>query len=315
MQNAFYTISHHHFLWIMHNTSSKAKHIRDSLASVWIRPPLPSVALQLQGIDLSDCSWFSPALFIQDAVSYILPLIHIECSILGQHLTEATRMTWHVGGYSLTVGTFILVAALDRSLSLLFNRLITWHVQLLYFALAFDFDELDSLDRCDQVAGRAGHSKREISITSHNFKIRQRLQWVDFIGRHTESDPRDPGGVSDQAVMYPRNHVIRCKTDSSVPERHCPHPSPTLRRSVTLACQGFTCCQQFIDLFSWNLQEELSSIGRCYCCCISLPCLVPLSQVFGGPSRCIFWLAHDNITLLDICMSSWYSSTKYKPLG
>jgi hypothetical protein len=110
MQNAFYTISHHHFLWIMHNTSSKAKHIRDSLASVWIRPPLPSVALQLQGIDLSDCSWFSPALFIQDAVSYILPLIHIECSILGQHLTEATRMTWHVGGYSLTVGTFILVA-------------------------------------------------------------------------------------------------------------------------------------------------------------------------------------------------------------
>lgn len=52
----------------------------------------------------------STQLFVQGAFGYILLPLHIVASTFGQGPTEATRMTWHVGGYSLTVGTFILVA-------------------------------------------------------------------------------------------------------------------------------------------------------------------------------------------------------------
>ncbi|KAL4739200.1 putative MFS multidrug transporter [Aspergillus similis] len=52
----------------------------------------------------------STQLFVQGAFGYILLPLHIVGSTFGQNSTEATRMTWHVGGYSLTVGTFILIA-------------------------------------------------------------------------------------------------------------------------------------------------------------------------------------------------------------
>jgi MFS family permease len=53
----------------------------------------------------------STQLFVQAAFGYILLPLHIVGETFGQGPTEATRMTWHVGGYSLTVGTFILIAA------------------------------------------------------------------------------------------------------------------------------------------------------------------------------------------------------------
>ncbi|KAL1876059.1 ABC multidrug transporter mdr3 [Paecilomyces lecythidis] len=52
----------------------------------------------------------STQLFVQGAFGYILLPLRIVASTFGQGSTEATRMTWHVGGYSLTVGTFILIA-------------------------------------------------------------------------------------------------------------------------------------------------------------------------------------------------------------
>ncbi|KAH1586448.1 hypothetical protein KXW34_008715 [Aspergillus fumigatus] len=52
----------------------------------------------------------STQLFVQGAFGYILIPLHIVGQTFGQGPSEATRMTWHVGGYSLTVGTFILIA-------------------------------------------------------------------------------------------------------------------------------------------------------------------------------------------------------------
>ncbi|KAJ5936012.1 major facilitator super multidrug transporter mdr3 [Penicillium verhagenii] len=52
----------------------------------------------------------STQLFVQGAFGYILLPLRTVASTFGQGPTEATRMTWHVGGYSLTVGTFILIA-------------------------------------------------------------------------------------------------------------------------------------------------------------------------------------------------------------
>ncbi|KAL3446521.1 hypothetical protein BJX65DRAFT_308947 [Aspergillus insuetus] len=52
----------------------------------------------------------STQLFVQGAFSYILIPLHLVGDTFGQSSNEATRMTWHVGGYSLIVGTFILVA-------------------------------------------------------------------------------------------------------------------------------------------------------------------------------------------------------------
>ncbi|KAL4793208.1 putative MFS multidrug transporter [Aspergillus venezuelensis] len=52
----------------------------------------------------------STQLFVQGAFGYILMPLHIVSRTFNQGPDEATQMTWHVGGYSLTVGTFILVA-------------------------------------------------------------------------------------------------------------------------------------------------------------------------------------------------------------
>ncbi|KAL4746053.1 hypothetical protein BDW72DRAFT_210785 [Aspergillus terricola var. indicus] len=52
----------------------------------------------------------STQLFVQGSFGYILIPLHIVGQTFGQGPSEATRMTWHVGGYSLTVGTFILIA-------------------------------------------------------------------------------------------------------------------------------------------------------------------------------------------------------------
>jgi hypothetical protein len=52
----------------------------------------------------------STQLFVQGAFGYILIPLHLVGDTFGQSSNEATQMTWHVGGYSLTVGTFILVA-------------------------------------------------------------------------------------------------------------------------------------------------------------------------------------------------------------
>ncbi|KAL4885860.1 putative MFS multidrug transporter [Aspergillus karnatakaensis] len=52
----------------------------------------------------------STQLFVQGALGYILIPLHIVGETFGQGPDEATRMVWHVGGYSLTVGTFILIA-------------------------------------------------------------------------------------------------------------------------------------------------------------------------------------------------------------
>ncbi|KAL4942034.1 hypothetical protein BDV06DRAFT_193150 [Aspergillus oleicola] len=51
----------------------------------------------------------SMQLFVQGAFGYIIPL-HIVSPTFNQGPDEAPQMTWHVGGYSLTVGTFILIA-------------------------------------------------------------------------------------------------------------------------------------------------------------------------------------------------------------
>ncbi|KAL3494924.1 putative MFS multidrug transporter [Aspergillus germanicus] len=52
----------------------------------------------------------STQLFVQGAFGYILIPLHLVGDTFGQSSTEATRMTWHVGGYSLTVGALILIA-------------------------------------------------------------------------------------------------------------------------------------------------------------------------------------------------------------
>lgn len=52
----------------------------------------------------------STQLFVQGSFGYILLPLHIVAQTFGQGPAEAARMTWHVGGYSLTVGTFILIA-------------------------------------------------------------------------------------------------------------------------------------------------------------------------------------------------------------
>ncbi|GFF95378.1 hypothetical protein CNMCM8927_008448 [Aspergillus lentulus] len=49
-------------------------------------------------------------LFVQGSFGYILIPLPIVGQTFGQGPSEATQMTWHVGGYSLTVGTFILIA-------------------------------------------------------------------------------------------------------------------------------------------------------------------------------------------------------------
>ncbi|KAL2848141.1 putative MFS multidrug transporter [Aspergillus pseudoustus] len=52
----------------------------------------------------------STQLFVQGALGYILIPLHLVADTFGQGPKEATQMTWHVGGYSLAVGTFILIA-------------------------------------------------------------------------------------------------------------------------------------------------------------------------------------------------------------
>ncbi|KAI9376696.1 putative MFS multidrug transporter [Aspergillus egyptiacus] len=52
----------------------------------------------------------STQLFVQSALGYVLIPLHVISQTFGQGPEEATRMAWHVGGYSLTVGTFILIA-------------------------------------------------------------------------------------------------------------------------------------------------------------------------------------------------------------
>ncbi|KAL2822741.1 major facilitator superfamily domain-containing protein [Aspergillus cavernicola] len=52
----------------------------------------------------------STALFVQGTFGYILIPLHVVSQTFGQGHDEANRMTWHVGGYSLTVGTFLLIA-------------------------------------------------------------------------------------------------------------------------------------------------------------------------------------------------------------
>ncbi|RHZ54723.1 hypothetical protein CDV55_105235 [Aspergillus turcosus] len=52
----------------------------------------------------------STQLFVQGSFGYILIPLHIVGQTFGQGPSEASQMTWHVGGYSLTVGTFILIA-------------------------------------------------------------------------------------------------------------------------------------------------------------------------------------------------------------
>ncbi|KAL6236263.1 hypothetical protein BDW75DRAFT_250204 [Aspergillus navahoensis] len=52
----------------------------------------------------------STQFFVQGAFGYILLPLHVVGKTFDQGPDDATRMTWHVGGYSLTVGTFILIA-------------------------------------------------------------------------------------------------------------------------------------------------------------------------------------------------------------
>ncbi|KAL5338425.1 major facilitator superfamily domain-containing protein [Aspergillus crustosus] len=52
----------------------------------------------------------STQLFVQGAFGYILLPIHTVEETFGQDSDETARMTWHVGGYSLTVGAFIRIA-------------------------------------------------------------------------------------------------------------------------------------------------------------------------------------------------------------
>ncbi|KAL4998225.1 major facilitator superfamily domain-containing protein [Aspergillus recurvatus] len=52
----------------------------------------------------------STQLFVQGAFGYILLPSHVVGKTFDQGPDDATRMAWHVGGYSLTVGTFILTA-------------------------------------------------------------------------------------------------------------------------------------------------------------------------------------------------------------
>jgi hypothetical protein len=52
----------------------------------------------------------STQFFVQGSFGYILIPLHIVGQSFGQGPSEASQMTWHVGGYSLTVGTFILIA-------------------------------------------------------------------------------------------------------------------------------------------------------------------------------------------------------------
>jgi Major Facilitator Superfamily len=52
----------------------------------------------------------STQLFVQASFGYILLPLRIVAQTFGQGPADANRMTWHVGGYSLTVGTFILIA-------------------------------------------------------------------------------------------------------------------------------------------------------------------------------------------------------------
>ncbi|KAF7158005.1 hypothetical protein CNMCM6106_004294 [Aspergillus hiratsukae] len=52
----------------------------------------------------------STQFFVQGSFGYILIPLRIVGQSFGQGPSEATKTTWHVGGYSLTVGTFILIA-------------------------------------------------------------------------------------------------------------------------------------------------------------------------------------------------------------
>lgn len=52
----------------------------------------------------------STQFFVQGAFGYILLPLHIVGRTFHQGQAEASRMSWHVAGYSLTVGTFILIA-------------------------------------------------------------------------------------------------------------------------------------------------------------------------------------------------------------
>ncbi|KAL3466468.1 putative MFS multidrug transporter [Aspergillus heterothallicus] len=52
----------------------------------------------------------STQVFVQGALGYILIPLHLVGDTFDQGPNKATQMTWHVGGYSLAVGTFILIA-------------------------------------------------------------------------------------------------------------------------------------------------------------------------------------------------------------
>ncbi|KAM0554924.1 hypothetical protein ACHAPJ_006660 [Fusarium lateritium] len=48
--------------------------------------------------------------FVQGSLGYVLVPLHVIGRTFGQGPEEAASMAWHVGGFSLTVGTFILAA-------------------------------------------------------------------------------------------------------------------------------------------------------------------------------------------------------------
>lgn len=52
----------------------------------------------------------STQFFVQGAFGYILLPLHIISETFGQGPDRTAEMNWHVAGYSLTVGTFILIA-------------------------------------------------------------------------------------------------------------------------------------------------------------------------------------------------------------